>query len=1176
VEAWVSRISKTGRIVPCLLLSCLVYGQAPIVPSRIVGRVNETERTVLKGNVHRLARPQFDRGPAPPDLPMNRMLLVLKRSPEQEATLETLLDNQQDKASPYYHKWLTPEEFGQRFGPNDDDIQIVTSWLQAHGFQIAKIVKGRNVIEFSGNAAQVEETFHTAIRKYVVNGEDHWANANDPDIPAALTPLVAGVHTLHNFIKRPMIQIAKEKIAAKLEPQGAGKTPMVTFPGTPPLHALAPADYWKIYNVSPLFSATPPINGLGRTIAVVGRSDLFNEGGTPAEDVYDFESVFNVPFEQIFPIVDGADPGDLGGGEEAEATLDVTWSASLAQGATVDFLVSAITNTTDGADLSELYIVDNNLADVMTESFGVCEADYTSTAAQGYETLAEQAAAQGMTYLVASGDSGAEGCADPGVETTASGPISVSLLAATPFNVAVGGTEFNENGQDSKYWSSTNNTNTLESALSYIPEDVWNESCTAAACGSDAGIFAGGGGASMFFPKPTWQSGVAGIPNDGHRDLPDVSLTAASHDPYLLCLEGSCIPDSQGLISFAAVAGTSASTPSFAGIMALVDQKMNGRQGQADYVLYKLAAAEKLSSCNASSTSTLPASTCIFNDVTIGNNAVPLSNRTESAGYQAGVGYDRATGLGSVNVANLVNHWNSITFLPTTTKFTSVTPATITHGQAVNVDIAVTPNSGTGTPSGSVSLIANTPIKNSYTPQTAVGVFPLASGTANQAISSLPGGTYTLTAQYSGDGTFAPSPPAISTAITVSQEPSTTLLSVLSLNQSLNFVPFTGGPYGSFVYLRADVAGQSGQGIPAGPVSFEDGLTGLGEFYLNSQGNTATPNFLNSPNGGTPTGLFTLTPGPHKIIAAYAGDNSFQSSQSSPVNVTMTQAATSGAVSTAAAPNGSILSATISTSSGGTPPSGTVTFFVNGTQVGTPVTVHGVPALTTQTGTLQGAGATASHAASALSNGSYTVAATYSGDSNYLTSTSSSTKFTQQSDFEFSAGSQPVVTIQSPGDSGSLTLTITALDGYNGTINFSSSSCSGLPAGAKCTFKPVSVTGGGSTVLTVTTTGTSGHLIPPVRRRLWWVATTGVGIAGIFLLGGCSRRRIEAVLALMLCAFSIAAIGCGGGNGGTTSVTPTPPPTPPPTATVAGTSNVAVTAASGMLKHTLRVKLIVE
>jgi hypothetical protein len=949
----ISRLFAAMSLVSFALLHYFAVAQQPIVPARVIQAISESKRTVLKGNTYPLARAQFDRGAAPPDLPMNRMLLVLKRSPEQESALQKLLDDQQDKASPSYHKWLTPEQFGQQFGPNDSDMQTVTSWLQSHGFQIGKVAKGRNIIEFSGVASQVQEAFHTSIHKYVVNGEEHWANANDPEIPTALTPVVAGIHTLHNFMKRPMIHIAEEKIPAKLVAQGEGKPPKVTFAGNPPLYALGPADYATIYNINPLYSEDPVIAGFGTTIAVVGRSDLYNG----EQDPNNFIDVFGeASYGSLNTVLNGPDPGDIGGGEEAEATLDVTWSETIASASVVSLVVSATTNTTDGVDLSESYIIDNNLADIMTESFGSCEAAYTSTEAQGYATLAEQAAAQGITYMVASGDSGAEGCDDPDSETVATGPISVSVLAATPFNIAVGGTMFNENGQDSKYWSSTNNSSTLESAISYIPEDVWNESCSSAQCGQDASIWAGGGGASSFFAKPTWQSGVAGIPNDGHRDVPDVSLTAAGHDPYLLCLEGSCIPDSQGFIHFAAVGGTSASTPSFAAIMALVDQKMNGRQGQANYVLYKLAAAEKLTSCNASNTSGLPASTCVFNDVTVGNNAVPgeLSYGKTNPLYPATAGYDLATGLGSVNVANLVNKWNSVTFSPTTTTIVSPsTSITITHGQPVNLDLAVSANSGGGTPTGSVAL-TNAGLTDRNEP-TSFGVFSLAAGSVSSSISDLPGGTYTLTAQYSGDGTFAPSTSAPSPSITVTSEPSTTTLSAQTLDQNFNFIPFTGGSYGSFVYLRADVAGQSKQGTPTGSVSFMDGTTSLGSYVLNSQGNTATPNFENAPNGGAPTGLYTLAPGAHSITGDYGGDLSFQASNSSPVSLTITQASTTTAVSAAGAAQGSMLTATVNTGSGGTPPTGTVTFYVNGNVVGAPVAASPVPALTSLTGTLLGA-----------------------------------------------------------------------------------------------------------------------------------------------------------------------------------------------------------------------------
>src|SRR5438128_5781589 len=529
----------------------------PLITQPIV----EGQLTTLKGNTHPLARPQYDIGAAPLNLPMQRMLLVLKRSPEQDFALKKLVDDQQDRTSPNYHKWLTPDEFGIQFGPSDQDLQLVTGWLQTHGFEVNRVTHGRTVIEFSGTEAQVEEALHAQIHKYVVNGEEHWANANDPQIPAALAPAVAGVWTLHNFLKKTQARISPQPVA--FTPKH-GSQPQVTFPNSSgsPIHALGPLDYAKIYNINPVYQSG--IDGTGETIAVVGRTDLYNGG----QDVSDFRNfVFSLCCGAFFTTYDGPSPGDLGGGEELEATLDVAWAGAVAPGARVNLVVSATTNTTDGVDLSELYIIDNNVADIMTESFGSCEAAYTQNEADGMANLAEQAAAQGITYMVSTGDNGAEGCDNPNVETTARGPVSVNILASTPFNVAVGGTMFNENGQASKYWGTS--APISETALSYIPENVWNESCTAAKCGRNANIWAGSGGASIFHPKPSWQSGVAGIPNDGARDIPDVSLTSASHDPYLLCWKGSC---GQHFIYF--VWGTSAASPSFAGMMALVDQKM--------------------------------------------------------------------------------------------------------------------------------------------------------------------------------------------------------------------------------------------------------------------------------------------------------------------------------------------------------------------------------------------------------------------------------------------------------------------------------------------------------------------------------------------------------------------------------------------------------------------------
>jgi subtilase family serine protease len=844
--------------------SSATQSTAALPQTLITQPVNEAQLTVLKGNTHPLARPQFDLGTAPASLPMQRMLLVLKRSPEQEIALRKLLDDQQDKRSPSYHKWLTPSQYGKQFGPADSDMQIITSWLQSHGFQVGT-TKGRTVLEFSGSASQVQEAFHTAIHKYVVSGEQHWANSSDPSIPTALTPAVAGVLTLHNFLKKPQIRFSKQQATAKVRPS---KTPSLTF--SDGSHGLAPLDFATIYS-SNAFTTGPPGDAV---IGVVGRSNLYSVD-SPGEDVTDFRSsqIFNLPNGSFNIILNGPDPGDLGGGEEAEATLDSTWSGAVAPGATIDLVVSATTNSTDGIDLSEVYIIENNLADIMTESFGTCEVENPGEEA-GVLALAEQAAAQGISYFVSTGDSGAEGCDNPDTETVATQPVSVNLLASTPFNTAVGGNVFNDDANPTLYWSTTNTDQ--ESALSYIPEDVWNDSCLASSCGTNANIAAGGGGASIFFSKPSWQAGATGIPNDNARDLPDVTLTAGTHDGYVLCLEASCVPNSQGEFSLYLVGGTSASTPSFAGIMAQVVQQEGGRQGQAGYVLYRLAVSEnaKLSQCNGSST-TLPASTCIFHDVTVGNNAVPgeVNYGLSNAQYQAGVGFDLASGLGSVNINNLVTNWNTVTFNPTTTTL-ALSPLSITHGAAVNVTIGVAPSSGTGTaPTGDVALIELT---GPNTGQTGTNFYTLSAGSATGTTNQLPGGSYNVTANYAGDATYAPS---VSTPVAIQVTPENSTTTVSQFDQNGNPIALgTSLPFGSVVFVRADVAGSSNQGAPTGLVTFKDTAGNLpGPIFnpvinpvpLNSEGNTSIG-----------AGVINFDIGNHSISATYAGDASFNASGS--------------------------------------------------------------------------------------------------------------------------------------------------------------------------------------------------------------------------------------------------------------------------------------------------------
>jgi hypothetical protein len=1112
------------------------------IPNRSLGQalslitqpVDDAQRVTLKGNVHPLARTEFDRGAAPADLAMDRMLLVLKRSPEQDTALRTLLDDQQDEHSPYYRKWLTPEQFGVRFGPSVDDIEKVTGWLASQGFHDIHLSKGRTVIEFSGTAGQVQSALGATIRKFVVAGQQHWANSNDPSIPAVLSPVVAGVFTLHNFYKRPQSHLAQGQFIAK-----AVRQIHPEFTSSTGAHALAPADYYTIYNFNPLGSG-------GSHIAITGRSNI-----DPQDPLYFHYWMYDQATGwDVF--VNGPDPGELGGGDEMEADLDITWASAVSPSNSVTLVVSQSTATTDGVDLSEQYIIDNNYADVMSESFGDCEANYTSTEAAGIASLAQQAAAQGITYVVAAGDSGSAGCDDPNTEKTAIHGLSVNVLASTPYTVAVGGTVFNENGHDSTYWNSTNASPTQESALSYIPEDVWNDSCVSC---SSPNIWAGAGGVSTFFTKPSWQNGVTGIPNDHQRDLPDVSLTAAAHDPYLICLAGSCVPNAQGQISFYGVSGTSASTAAFAGIMALVADHAGTRLGNPNYVLYRLAAAENLTQCNASS-ATLPAGTCVFNDVTVGNNAVPgeANYGTASATYQSGKGYDLATGLGSVNVTNLISQWKTVTFSPTSTTF-SISPTSFVHGAAVNVSGTVIPNSGTGTATGVIWL---TGPNGNIAGQGTIDMFTLGSAGAYSGVTHLlQGGTYQVHAHYAGDQIYAPSDSSPAVQVNIQPEPTTITFSVSTKDASGNFVPFTSGPFGTPVYYQAQLSWQSGYGAPSSYVLFWDNGPADATPYVNSKGYAISP------------GL-TINSGSHSITAGYYGDPNFSSSTDlTPISFTITQLSTTTTVTSQQTAQSLLLAATVSANGIGAPATGSITFGSGGNVLGTTQLAPG----TTANGVTQ---ATATFDASQLAAGQYSVTASYPGDTNYTASTSSVLSLNLVADFSISnrgITSQTVTagqTAQYINDVG-----VTPFFGYSSTVTVS---CIVPAQATTCSVNPSSyalASGPGIGTIAITTTPRSAAgLMPttPWRGMPLWSGAFAVTIFMGFTIVAARRRRAFAapifclgalLLGIVACGGSGSGFGAGGGGGGGGG-------------TPAGTYTVTVTGAAGSTTHTTTFTLIVQ
>jgi subtilase family serine protease len=1047
-------------LASAFLFPALSQGQGVAPTVRIVNRIDESQLVTLRGNTHPFANSKHDQGKVADNLPMTDLILVLSRDPAQQAAFDAYVAGEYDQNSPNYHQWLTPDQVGEQFGPSQTDIQTITNWLTGHGFTVSQITKDRMSIRFNGTAAQVQSTFHTEIHNLVVKGQAHIGNMSDPQIPAALSPVVVGVKALHNFFPRPLHRtgqvvqrdastkkwMRQAPTAANLASGAVKANPLlnsgtarpqfgISVGGTSPylVEDIGPWDFATIYNVTPLWSASTPIDGTGQTIAIAGTSAIcLGQTATACEttsnnysnDVASFRTFFDLPTNNSWntPIQISGNTSPLtvctntstycGLGDLEENSLDVEWSGAVAKNAQIVLVASYPASATDdGLYDSESYIVDNLTARIMNVSYGECELGLGTGGNVQYYNLWQTAAAEGIAVFVASGDSGSASCDDGGdaggLPYAAQYGLSVSGLASTPWNTAVGGTDFNwcpletavtSECTASPYWSSTNSSTTQASALGYVPEVPWNDTCTSplalpyleaffngvqyegsgnqvySVTDSETGCNAiayyatdlyrqgytadlylvdtvgGSGGPSNCvlnttnptgttfgtcttgqtstgtstnpdtnasqgpqtitttdgWPSPSWQvgSGVPGTSGLTSRAIPDVSFFASdgflSSSAYLICVspasqDPECTYSTSSEPFALEVGGTSVATPAMAGVMALINQKAGADQGSPNSGLYALAAKQTYSNCSAEHAST--GNGCYFNDIDTGTNAMacsydyysttPSPNCTIAhsgdylgilGGYGATTGYDEATGLGSLNIANVVNGWVNTPPGPNTPVITvTPNPTSINSSNTLSVMVTVAggssapkdPNGQTVTPTGTVTLTANG-WSNSVT-----GTLN-SSGSATLTIPaySLPGSPAgqvdTLTASYTGDVSYA-SGHNTGNVTVIAATQLTPTITPSPLSQSVN-------SEGSFT----ESVTVSGSGIiPTGTVTLTSGSYSSGAQTLVNGSYTFT---IGAANVQSPlaTGTDTLT-------ITYSGDSNYKSGSNNAAQVTVTE-----------------------------------------------------------------------------------------------------------------------------------------------------------------------------------------------------------------------------------------------------------------------------------------------
>jgi hypothetical protein len=852
-------VNSTWIVRRLAVTACLAgswsFVSAQAVRGRIVEDINPNNTVVLRGSVSPRIAPELKIGRMTPSTRITGITLTFALTAEQKAELDALVQAQLTPGNPEYHQWLTPAEYAARFGMSPSDVQKVETWLQSEGFSIERVANSRTSITFSGTAEQVESAFETRMNRYRVNGKEHWANATDVSIPAALQGVVLSVTSLNDFRPHPMTRPVLG---------GSAITRPAFTSSQSGNNYMTPGDAAIIYDIKPAYNAG--FNGKGVTIAIMGQSAV------TASDIQNFDSAAGLSFNNpTMILVPGSGTSTTYQGDESESDLDLEYSGAIANGATIDFVYTG-SSPNDNVFNSLQYAVDERIGSVISISYGACETGISSTQFSSLEQTMQQGAVQGQTIVASSGDSGSTSCYGYTNLTSAQQQaLAVNYPASSEYVTGVGGTEFpsadanagtGTGSNSSQYWQPASGTDVVTSALKYIPETTWNDDVT---CGHSAtttnnpggALCSGGGGASALASRPSWQTGVPGIASGSTRLVPDVSLDSSNVvAPYLFCTSdqsawqpggngtaaqaASCnngFRDSTSL-DLTAAGGTSFAAPIFAGMMAVLDQETNSSQGLVAAELYKLA----------SSGSTYSS---VFHDITTGgNNCTAGSSYCSGSAvndYAATTGYDEATGLGSIDFDNLMQAWPAATTsLLTTTTALAASP-NVSAGSTDLITIQVA--SPSGTPTGSVTISDGTETQTS----SQIGTATLTAGAATfsySPTSTTYNGAHVLVVTYTGDSNFAGSSAAVSITVAGGTAPPGFALSPSPATVSVSA--------GSSATTTLNIASQNAY---SGTVSISYAVTSsnANSFYTNGclglsgSSTNSTNGDITVPTGGTTT-----------------------------------------------------------------------------------------------------------------------------------------------------------------------------------------------------------------------------------------------------------------------------------------------------------------------------------